>query len=52
MKAVGWRTRDIARTFLSESAILSAIGGILGTVVGLLLALLLAGFPTPAPSLQ
>ena len=52
MKAVGWRTRDIVRTFLSESAILSICGGILGTVIGLVLALLLAGLPTPAPSLQ
>jgi ABC-type antimicrobial peptide transport system permease subunit len=52
MKAVGWRSRDIVGTFLSESAILSACGGILGTVVGLVLALLLAGLPTPAPMLQ
>jgi putative ABC transport system permease protein len=52
MKAVGWRTRDIVRTFLSESAILSICGGILGTLLGLVLALLLAGLPTPAPSLQ
>ena len=52
MKAVGWRTRDIVRTFLSESAILSICGGILGTAIGLILALLLAGLPTPAPSLQ
>ena len=52
MKAVGWRTRDIVRTFLSESAILSLCGGILGTAIGLALALLLAGLPTPAPSLQ
>ena len=52
MKAVGWRTRDIVRTFLSESVILSICGGILGTLIGLVLALLLAGLPTPAPSLQ
>jgi len=52
MKAVGWRTRDIVRTFLSESAILSICGGILGTAIGLVLALLLAGLPTPAPLLQ
>jgi putative ABC transport system permease protein len=52
MKAVGWRSRDIVGTFLSESAILSICGGILGTVVGLVLALLLAGLPTPAPLLQ
>jgi ABC-type antimicrobial peptide transport system permease subunit len=52
MKAVGWRTRDVVRTFLYESAILSVCGGIAGTVIGLVLALLLAGLPTPAPSLQ
>jgi putative ABC transport system permease protein len=52
MKAVGWRTRDIVRTFLSESAILSICGGILGTAAGLVIALLLAGLPTPAPLLQ
>ncbi len=52
MKAVGWRTRDIVRTFLSESAILSICGGIVGTGIGLVLALSLAGLPTPAPSLQ
>ena len=52
MKAVGWRTRDIVRTFLSESAILSLCGGIVGTVIGLVLALLLAGLPTPAPPQQ
>jgi ABC-type lipoprotein release transport system permease subunit len=52
MKAVGWRTRDIMRTFLSESAILSVCGGIAGTVIGLVLALVLAGLPSPAPALQ
>jgi ABC-type antimicrobial peptide transport system permease subunit len=52
MKAVGWRTRDIVRAFISESAILSICGGILGTAIGLVLALSLAGLPTPAPSLQ
>jgi putative ABC transport system permease protein len=52
MKAVGWRARDIVRTFLTESAILSLCGGILGTVIGFVLALLLAGLPTPAPLLQ
>jgi putative ABC transport system permease protein len=52
MKAVGWRTRDIVRTFLAESAMLSICGGILGTAIGLVLALSLAGLPTPAPSLQ
>jgi putative ABC transport system permease protein len=52
MKAVGWRTRDIVRTFLTESAILSICGGIVGTLIGLVLALALAGLPTPAPTLQ
>lgn len=52
MKAVGWRSRDIVRAFLSESAILSICGGILGTALGLVLALSLAGLPTPAPLLQ
>ena len=52
MKAVGWRRRDIVRTFLSESAILSICGGVVGTAIGLLLALLLAGLPTPVPLLQ
>ncbi len=52
MKAVGWRTRDIVRTFLAESAMLSICGAILGTAIGLILALSLAGLPTPAPSLQ
>jgi ABC-type antimicrobial peptide transport system permease subunit len=52
MKAVGWRTRDIVRTFISESAILSVCGGIAGTVIGLVLALVLAGLPSPAPALH
>ena len=52
MKAVGWRARDIVRTFVSESAIVSICGGIFGTVIGLVLALLLASLPAPAPSLQ
>ena len=52
MKAVGWRNRDIERTFLTESALLGASGGILGTAVGTVLALVLAGLPAPVPSLQ
>jgi putative ABC transport system permease protein len=52
MKAVGWRTRDIVRTFLAESAILSICGGILGTAIGFVLALWLAGLPSPVPALQ
>jgi putative ABC transport system permease protein len=45
MKAVGWRTRDIVRTFTMEATILGILGGILGIVIGLPLALALAGMP-------
>jgi len=52
MKAVGWRTRDIARTFFLESGFLSAFGAIVGTAFGLLLAVLLALLPVSVPPLQ
>ena len=37
LKAVGWRTRTVARLFLLESALLGALGGVIGTVLGGLL---------------
>jgi putative ABC transport system permease protein len=52
MKAVGWRTRDIVGTLISESAILGACGGILGIAAGFLLALFLGRLPVPIQSLQ
>lgn len=41
-KAVGARSRDILRQFLTEAVILTSIGGLVGVVVGTLFSLLVA----------
>jgi putative ABC transport system permease protein len=45
--AVGWRARDVTRTFLAESLLLSLIGGLIGLVLGLAAALGIGALPAP-----
>jgi len=51
-KAVGARRRDILLQFLSESVVVSAIGGFAGIVVGWLITMMLAAFAGWATSIS
>ena len=51
MKAVGWRARDVTRTFLLEAALLSLVGGVGGIILGLAAAITLGYLPVPATPL-
>jgi putative ABC transport system permease protein len=52
MKAVGWRARDVTRTFLAESLLLSLMGGLIGIVLGLAATLGIGALPAPATPLS
>jgi putative ABC transport system permease protein len=52
MKAVGWRARDVTRTFLAESLLLSLMGGLIGIVLGLAAALGIGALPAPVTPLS
>jgi putative ABC transport system permease protein len=47
MKAVGWRSADVARVFLAEAVVLSITGGLLGLAIGLGGGWLLGHLPLP-----
>jgi len=49
MMAVGARQRDIAMCFMTESAIISGIGGLSGTLLGILLLLIATGIAGMQP---
>jgi putative ABC transport system permease protein len=50
MKAVGWRSADVARVFLLEALLLSGVGGLLGLLLGWAGAVLLGQIPLPSTS--
>jgi putative ABC transport system permease protein len=52
MKAIGWRARDVTRTFLTESLLLSLMGGLIGIAAGLAAALGIGALPTPVASIS
>jgi len=52
MKAMGWRARDVTRAFLTESLLLSLMGGLLGVALGLAAALGIGALPAPVAPLS
>jgi putative ABC transport system permease protein len=48
MKAVGWQSHDVQKTFLMEAFLLSLMGGLVGFFLGWGVALLLGQLPLPA----
>lgn len=52
LKALGWRRRDVVRAFVTEAAVLSAVGAVAGLVLGLVMAALLSRMPLPDISLS
>jgi len=51
LRAVGWRRKDVVRSFLLESALLSATGAVCGLLLGVLVAATLAYIPLPSTEL-
>jgi len=52
MKAVGWKSRDILRSFVLESTMLGTLGGILGIAIGIIIAYSFASLPLPTQAMQ
>jgi putative ABC transport system permease protein len=50
MKALGWRTRDVARVFLLEAALMAASGGVAGVAAGVVGAWILGRLPLLPPA--
>ncbi len=52
LRAVGWRRRDVVRSFVSESFLLSVMGAMAGLLLGIVMAKLLTNLPLPAVDLS
>ncbi len=52
LRAVGWRRRDVVRSFVSESFLLSVLGAVAGLLLGIIIAKLLTNLPLPAVDLS
>lgn len=52
LRAVGWRRRDVIRSFVSESFLLSVMGAVAGLLLGIVIAKLLTNLPLPAVDLS
>lgn len=52
LRAIGWRRRDVVRSFGVEAAVVATAGGLVGVLLGVGLALLLSLVPAPAPEAE